>query len=168
MTLEELTPWLFSRTAGGITWVARDDAPYVALTVTRWPEHDPDHEDHLPGKAAHEPWKHGGAPGYPDRIVDHVERAGQAGNGELVLVDLRVIGSAVLEVGVVRPHIADVAAHSKNAAPALVTKVGDTRAAFGVAPEQLEEGVLQGDAHPAHVLDEVVGTRPRGRWGPWR
>jgi deoxyribodipyrimidine photo-lyase len=25
----------------------------------------------LPGKAAHTPWDHGGAPGYPERIVDH-------------------------------------------------------------------------------------------------
>ncbi|MEU8226667.1 deoxyribodipyrimidine photo-lyase [Kribbella sp. NPDC048915] len=28
---------------------------------------------HLDGKAAHEPWKHGGAEGYPEPIVDHAE-----------------------------------------------------------------------------------------------
>ncbi len=27
----------------------------------------------LAGKTAHEPWKHGGAPGYPDPVVDHAE-----------------------------------------------------------------------------------------------
>ena len=32
----------------------------------------------LPGAAAHEPWKHGGAPGYPDRIVDHGQERAEA------------------------------------------------------------------------------------------
>jgi len=32
----------------------------------------------LPGKAAHEPWKHGGADGYPEPIVDHAEARREA------------------------------------------------------------------------------------------
>jgi deoxyribodipyrimidine photo-lyase len=33
---------------------------------------------HLDGKAAHEPWKHGGAEGYPDPVVDHAEARREA------------------------------------------------------------------------------------------
>jgi deoxyribodipyrimidine photo-lyase len=33
---------------------------------------------HLDGKAAHEPWKHGGADGYPDPLVDHAEARREA------------------------------------------------------------------------------------------
>ena len=32
----------------------------------------------LPGKTAHEPWKYGGAPGYPDPIVDHASERTEA------------------------------------------------------------------------------------------
>lgn len=32
----------------------------------------------LDGKAAHEPWKHGGADGYPDQVVDHAEARREA------------------------------------------------------------------------------------------
>jgi deoxyribodipyrimidine photo-lyase len=33
---------------------------------------------HLDGKAAHEPWKHGGADGYPEPVVDHAEARQEA------------------------------------------------------------------------------------------
>jgi deoxyribodipyrimidine photo-lyase len=66
-------------------WVAgcgADAAPYFRIfnPVGQGLEFDPDGEyvrrwvpelRHLEGKAAHEPWKHGGAAGYPPPIVDH-------------------------------------------------------------------------------------------------
>lgn len=76
----------------GWQWVAgtgTDAAPYFRIfnPITQGVRFDPDggyvrrwvpELAHLPGKAAHEPWKHadGYAHGYPQRIVDHaVERA---------------------------------------------------------------------------------------------
>jgi deoxyribodipyrimidine photo-lyase len=68
-------------------WVAgcgADAAPYFRIfnPVTQGLKHDP-HGDYvhrwvpelrgLPGPAAHEPWKHGGAAGYPGPITDHAE-----------------------------------------------------------------------------------------------
>ena len=32
----------------------------------------------LPGPAAHEPWLHGGAPGYPEPVVDHAAERKEA------------------------------------------------------------------------------------------
>jgi deoxyribodipyrimidine photo-lyase len=32
----------------------------------------------LPGAAAHEPWRHGGAPGYPAPIVEHAAERREA------------------------------------------------------------------------------------------
>ncbi len=73
----------------GWQWTAgtgTDAAPYYRVfnPVTQGLKFDPDGEyvrrwipelAGLSGKAAHEPWKHGGAAGYPDPIVDHaVER----------------------------------------------------------------------------------------------
>jgi deoxyribodipyrimidine photo-lyase len=75
----------------GWQWAAgtgTDAAPYVRVfnPVTQGLRFDPDGDyvrryvpelQHLPGAAAHEPWKHGDgyAHGYPSRIVDHaVER----------------------------------------------------------------------------------------------
>jgi deoxyribodipyrimidine photo-lyase len=69
----------------GWQWTAgtgTDAAPYFRIfnPVTQGIKFDPDGEyvrrwvpelRGLSGSAAHEPWKHGGAEGYPDRIVDH-------------------------------------------------------------------------------------------------
>ncbi|MGZ0151193.1 cryptochrome/photolyase family protein [Kribbella sp. WER1] len=68
-------------------WVAgcgADAAPYFRIfnPVTQGLKFDPAGEyvrrwvpelRGLDGKAAHEPWKHGGADGYPDQVVDHGE-----------------------------------------------------------------------------------------------
>ncbi|CAA9401834.1 MAG: Deoxyribodipyrimidine photolyase [uncultured Nocardioides sp.] len=76
----------------GWQWVAgtgTDASPYFRVfnPVTQGLKFDPDGDyvrrwvpelADLPGKAAHEPWKHGGAPGYPDRIVDHAQERAEA------------------------------------------------------------------------------------------
>ena len=76
----------------GWQWVAgtgTDPSPYFRVfnPVTQGLKFDPDGDyvrrwvpelAHLPGGAAHEPWKHGGAPGYPDRIVDHAQERAEA------------------------------------------------------------------------------------------
>jgi len=68
-------------------WVAgcgADAAPYFRIfnPITQGLKFDPQGEyvrrwvpelRDLAGKAAHEPWKHGGADGYPAPVVDHVE-----------------------------------------------------------------------------------------------
>ncbi len=73
-------------------WVAgcgADAAPYFRIfnPVGQGLRFDPDCEyvrrwvpelRHLGGNAAHEPWKHGGADGYPDPIVDHAEARREA------------------------------------------------------------------------------------------
>ncbi len=73
-------------------WVAgcgADAAPYFRIfnPVGQGLKFDPDGEyvrrwvpelRHLDGKAAHEPWKHGGADGYPAPIVDHAEARREA------------------------------------------------------------------------------------------
>jgi deoxyribodipyrimidine photo-lyase len=73
-------------------WVAgcgADAAPYFRIfnPVGQGLKFDPDGEyvrrwipelRHLAGKAAHEPWKHGGANGYPDPVVDHAEARREA------------------------------------------------------------------------------------------
>ncbi|HWD83074.1 MAG TPA: deoxyribodipyrimidine photo-lyase [Kribbella sp.] len=73
-------------------WVAgcgADAAPYFRIfnPVGQGLKFDPDGEyvrrwipelRHLDGKAAHEPWKHGGAGGYPDQVVDHGEARREA------------------------------------------------------------------------------------------
>jgi deoxyribodipyrimidine photo-lyase len=78
----------------GWQWVAgtgTDASPYFRVfnPVTQGLRFDP-HGDyvrrhvpeltHLPGKAAHEPWKHehGYDHGYPERIVDHAEERREA------------------------------------------------------------------------------------------
>ncbi len=69
----------------GWQWVAgtgTDAAPYFRVfnPVTQGKRFDPDgvyvrrwvpELRHLDGPAAHEPWRHGGAEGYPEQIVDH-------------------------------------------------------------------------------------------------
>jgi deoxyribodipyrimidine photo-lyase len=73
-------------------WVAgcgADAAPYFRIfnPVGQGLKFDPDGEyvrrwvpelRRLDGKAAHEPWKHGGADGYPAPIVDHAEARREA------------------------------------------------------------------------------------------
>ncbi len=91
--------------------------------------------------------------------VHGVQRTVQTSDRELVLVDLRVVRAAILEVGVVRADVRQVAARAEHAAPALVTEVGDTRAAFRVAAKQLEEGLVVGVAARIEEVD-------RRRTGP--
>ncbi len=78
----------------GWQWAAgtgTDAAPYVRVfnPVTQGLRFDPDGDyvrryvpelRHLPGAAAHEPWKHdeGYARGYPSRIVDHAAERREA------------------------------------------------------------------------------------------
>jgi deoxyribodipyrimidine photo-lyase len=77
----------------GWQWVAgsgTDAAPYFRVfnPVTQGLKFDPDGDyvrryvselAGLPGAAAHEPWKHpGGAPGYPEPIVDHAAERREA------------------------------------------------------------------------------------------
>ena len=76
----------------GWQWVAgtgTDASPYFRVfnPVTQGIKFDPDGDyvrrwvpelAGLAGKAAHEPWKHGGAPDYPDPIVDHAEERAEA------------------------------------------------------------------------------------------
>jgi deoxyribodipyrimidine photo-lyase len=78
----------------GWQWVAgtgTDAAPYFRVfnPVTQGLQHDPEGDyvrryvpelAHLPGSAAHEPWKHtdGYRHGYPERIVDHAEERREA------------------------------------------------------------------------------------------
>jgi deoxyribodipyrimidine photo-lyase len=78
----------------GWQWVAgtgTDASPYFRVfnPVTQGLRHDPDGDyvrryvpelAHLPGRAAHEPWKHAGGyrHGYPERIVDHGEERREA------------------------------------------------------------------------------------------
>nr|WP_206071018.1 deoxyribodipyrimidine photo-lyase [Knoellia sp. DB2414S] len=78
----------------GWQWVAgtgTDASPYFRVfnPVTQGLKYDPDGDyvrryvpelAHLPGKAAHEPWKHaeGYLRGYPQRIVDHAEERQEA------------------------------------------------------------------------------------------
>ncbi|MGN0063881.1 MAG: cryptochrome/photolyase family protein [Nocardioides sp.] len=76
----------------GWQWVAgtgTDASPYFRVfnPVTQGLRFDPDGEyvrrwvpelADLPGRAAHEPWKHGGAPGYPAPVVDHAEERVEA------------------------------------------------------------------------------------------
>ncbi|MDX2973560.1 cryptochrome/photolyase family protein [Kribbella solani] len=73
-------------------WVAgcgADAAPYFRIfnPVTQGLKFDPSGAyvrrwvpelRNLDGKAAHEPWKHGGAAGYPDQLVDHGEARREA------------------------------------------------------------------------------------------
>ncbi|MFK4086864.1 cryptochrome/photolyase family protein [Kribbella sp. NPDC020789] len=73
-------------------WVAgcgADASPYFRIfnPVTQGLKFDPQGEyvrrwvpelRELGGKAAHEPWKHGGADGYPEPIVDHAEARREA------------------------------------------------------------------------------------------
>lgn len=73
-------------------WVAgcgADAAPYFRIfnPVGQGLKFDPDGTyvrrwvpelRHLDGKAAHEPWKHGGAGGYPSPVVDHAEARREA------------------------------------------------------------------------------------------
>lgn len=73
-------------------WVAgcgADASPYFRIfnPVGQGVKFDPDGEyvrrwvpelRHLEGKAAHEPWKHGGAEGYPEPVVDHAEARREA------------------------------------------------------------------------------------------
>lgn len=73
-------------------WVAgcgADAAPYFRVfnPITQGLKFDPDGEyvrrwvpelGELEGKAVHEPWEHGGAKGYPERIVDHAEAREEA------------------------------------------------------------------------------------------
>ena len=76
----------------GWQWVAgtgTDAAPYFRVfnPVTQGLRFDPEGDyvrrwvpelADLPGKAAHEPWKHGTPPGYPERIVDHAAERREA------------------------------------------------------------------------------------------
>jgi deoxyribodipyrimidine photo-lyase len=76
----------------GWQWVAgtgTDASPYFRVfnPVTQGLRFDPAGDyvrrwvpelSHLAGKKAHEPWKHGGASGYPDPIVDHAEERREA------------------------------------------------------------------------------------------
>ncbi|MFE6506902.1 cryptochrome/photolyase family protein [Nocardioides sp. NPDC057767] len=78
----------------GWQWVAgtgTDAAPYFRVfnPVTQGRRFDPDGDyvrrwvpelRHLPGAAAHEPWRHsdGMANGYPERVVDHAEERREA------------------------------------------------------------------------------------------
>jgi len=78
----------------GWQWVAgtgTDAAPYFRIfnPVLQGKRFDPEGDyvrqwvpelAHLPGKAAHEPWRHedGHAGGYPERIVDHAEERREA------------------------------------------------------------------------------------------
>ena len=76
----------------GWQWVAgtgTDASPYFRVfnPVTQGLKFDPSGDyvrrwvpelADLPGKKAHEPWKHGGAEGYPDPIVDHGEERAEA------------------------------------------------------------------------------------------
>ncbi|RYE77134.1 MAG: deoxyribodipyrimidine photo-lyase, partial [Myxococcales bacterium] len=71
----------------GWQWVAgtgTDAAPYFRVfnPVTQGLRFDPEGDyvrrwvpelRGLAGRTAHEPWKHGGAPGYPDPVVDHAQ-----------------------------------------------------------------------------------------------
>lgn len=73
-------------------WVAgcgADAAPYFRIfnPVSQGVKFDPDGAyvrrwipelRDLDGRAAHEPWKHGGADGYPDPVVDHAEARAEA------------------------------------------------------------------------------------------
>ncbi|MGW6282299.1 cryptochrome/photolyase family protein [Kribbella sp. NPDC055071] len=73
-------------------WVAgcgADASPYFRIfnPVGQGLKFDPDGEyvrrwvpelRHLTGKTAHEPWKHDGADGYPDQVVDHAEARREA------------------------------------------------------------------------------------------
>ena len=76
----------------GWQWTAgtgTDASPYFRVfnPVTQGERFDPDGDyvrrwvpelRDLPGKRAHQPWKHGGAPGYPDPILDHAEERAEA------------------------------------------------------------------------------------------
>jgi deoxyribodipyrimidine photo-lyase len=76
----------------GWQWVAgtgTDASPYFRIfnPVTQGLRFDPTGDyvrrwvpelADLPGKKAHEPWKHGGAAGYPDPIVDHADERTEA------------------------------------------------------------------------------------------
>jgi deoxyribodipyrimidine photo-lyase len=76
----------------GWQWVAgtgTDASPYFRIfnPVTQGLRFDPTGDyvrrwvpelADLPGKKAHEPWKHGGAAGYPDPVVDHAEERTEA------------------------------------------------------------------------------------------
>ena len=76
----------------GWQWVAgtgTDASPYFRVfnPITQGLKFDPEGEyvrrwvpelADFPGRAAHEPWKHGGAPGYPGPIVDHAEERTEA------------------------------------------------------------------------------------------
>jgi len=76
----------------GWQWVAgtgTDAAPYFRVfnPVTQGKTFDPEGSyvrrwvpelAELAGSAAHEPWKHGGADGYPDPIIDHAEERTEA------------------------------------------------------------------------------------------
>ena len=88
--MEHLVDGDLASNSHGWQWVAgsgTDAAPYYRVfnPVGQGLKFDPDGEyvrrwvpelRGLPGKQAHEPWEHGGADGYPERIVDHAaERA---------------------------------------------------------------------------------------------
>jgi deoxyribodipyrimidine photo-lyase len=92
--LEHLVDGDIASNNHGWQWVAgtgTDASPYFRVfnPVTQGLRFDP-HGDyvrryvpelaHLPGKSAHEPWKHddGYAHGYPERIVDHAEERREA------------------------------------------------------------------------------------------
>lgn len=76
----------------GWQWTAgtgTDAAPYFRVfnPVTQGLRFDPGGDyvrryvpelAHLAGAAAHEPWRHGGAPGYPERVVDHAAERAEA------------------------------------------------------------------------------------------
>ncbi|MDT0201137.1 deoxyribodipyrimidine photo-lyase [Nocardioides sp. AE5] len=76
----------------GWQWVAgtgTDASPYFRVfnPVTQGLRFDPNGDyvrrwvpelAGLAGKAAHEPWKHGGSPGYPEPIVDHAQERAES------------------------------------------------------------------------------------------
>ena len=92
--LEHLRDGDIASNSHGWQWVAgtgTDAAPYFRVfnPIRQGLRFDPDGDyvrrwvpelRHLPGAAAHEPWKHpdGSAEGYPERIVDHAEQRREA------------------------------------------------------------------------------------------
>lgn len=73
------------------------------------------------------------------RIVNDVEGAGQAGNREVVQVDLVIDGAAVLIVSIVGPCVRQVTLGAQNTAIAGVLEVALTRATFNVATQDLRK-----------------------------
>ena len=97
----------------------------------------------VPGNAVWiSPIKHRTANCIAIAIFDHVDRAGDPRDREVVLVDLGVVGAAILIVGIIRPGIAEIALHPENAAIRRVLQIADAAPAFDVTTQDLRETTI--------------------------